>query len=454
MLRVGVITVVLVLGGSALSVGAPTPPVSTGFSDPGYISPVEEFRLPAWGYRNIKLDIRFDAEGHTAEASATTEFSAGEIVLSPAFEHYRESEESVSSLYLRLDGRWHTNRYAQDASDKWWESKTRRLGILADVEAEGKLYFRPGHFLTITGDGWAQHQVIHDEDRRSDRDAEVTDRTYNTYDANLGIGFGFGRVRNVTPVIRAMRVAERLKALGKVSRLSDDTIRKVAEHFSARSGYSKVHDRGNKHFWSDLMASVPGIDGLTAFEVYYISEVINEAIGTRLQGWEASAGVSLTGTQQSAEDEYGLFSGFVAGKWYRNHTLDHQTGLTIRAMLGKPIDGSSERGPEGSVRIGADHLWVIADRLTWKPYLSAQVTFREIDETQDRDSWLKTFQAYSLGSAFTFFVEDSIALTSTGSFYVSRRDTESYPSDRYIIHETGWRVRLSLTYYFDRAFSF
>jgi len=95
-----------VFGGSVLCLGAPTPPPSTGFPDPGYIMPIEEFRLPAWGYQTLKLGLHFSGRGQTTEISGTAETSEGNLSFSPAFGKYHESEKNVTRFSLRVDGHW------------------------------------------------------------------------------------------------------------------------------------------------------------------------------------------------------------------------------------------------------------------------------------------------------------------------------------------------------------
>ena len=453
MLRVIIATLAFVILGSALCAGAVPPTASTGFSDPDRIISIDEFRLPSWGYRTLELGFGLSGMGNTSDDPYKVESTNGSIDVSPQFEWYRESEQRVKHLNLRLDGRWRASRFTDEDTRYPSESKNRHVELVTGIESEWKRYFRPSHFFTITGDGWGVHQVRHTEKRRSKRDKEVRDRTYNAYEAALGVGFGFGRVRNVTPVVRALRLGERLEALGKIPRLSDEEIRRVADQFAVRSGYSRIHNRSNKYFWEDLTDVIAGIDSLTAFEVYYLSEVLIEKIGDRLEGWETAAGLSLRSSEYEGDDRNALLSGFTRASWYKNHTLDHQTGLEISGEVGKHIDGSLEWGPEGSVRLFANHLWVIADRLVWEPNLSGTVSFLEVEATEGRDAWWKTRQTYSLASAFTFFIEDRMALTSSGTFSIERRDHESYQGDRRVRIETHWHLSLTLAYYLDRVLS-
>lgn len=453
MLRVIIATLAFVILGSALCTGATPPPAPTGFSDPGRIISIDEFRLPSWGYRTLELGLGLSGMGNTSGAGYKAESTNGSIDVSPVFERYRESEQRVQRLNLRLAGRWRAARFTDQDTDYPSESKTRQVELVTGIESEWKRYFRPSHFFTVTGDGWGVHQVWHNEERRHNLYDKVRDYTYNAYEAALGVGFGFGRVRNVTPVVRALRLSERLEALGKVPRLSDEEIRRVAHHFAVRSGYSQVHDRSSKYFWEDLTDVIAGIDSLTAFEAHYLSEVFIENIGDRLEGWETAAGLSLRSSEYDGEDRNALLSGFTRASWYKNHTLDHQTGLEISGEIGKHIDGASEWGPEGSIRLFANHLWVIADRLVWEPYLSSTVSFLKTEETEGLDAWWKTTQKYSLASAFTFFIEDRTALTSSGTFYIQRRDRESYQGDRYVLLDTRWQLSLTLTYYLGRVLS-
>jgi hypothetical protein len=389
----------------------------------------------------------------TSQTDRKTEQTETSLKISPEYERYREGEESIKHLRFRLDAGWSTDRSRTTDAEYWVEYEHSDVALVADIESEWKRYFRPNHFFALSAEGSGTHRLLHSEERGYNRDEEVKDRTHNKYNAALRIGFGFGRVRDVTPVVRALRLGERLAALGRVARLSDGEVQGVAEHFARRSGYSRVYDRSNKYFWDDLAGIVAGIDSLSAFEAHYLSEVFAEKAGDRLEGWNAAAGLGLTSSDYYVPNRNAVLSGFVLSSWYKNHTLDHQTGLGAKGEIGRHIDGNADLGQEGFVRLYANHLWVIVDRLVWEPEVSGTVYFTKVEETQDREAWWKTSQYYSLTSALTFYIEDRVALTSRGTFRIQRSDRESNRGERYVRHDTDWYVRISLTYYLDRALS-
>jgi hypothetical protein len=427
-------------------------PVSLGFSDPTDTEPISTFRLPDWGYRTLEFGVDFDTRGATGENSSFKEETFnGRFNFSPEVERYQESEEEVKHLYLRLTGGWSGSRLRYDKDDGWSETKRRELRALADIETEWKRYLRPGTFFVLAGDAWGSHTVRRTEELRHDRDPEVAEWTDNTYDAEIGLGLGFGRVRDVTPVIQALRVSERLKALGKTRGLNHEQIQRTADRFAMRSGYSKVHDRGAKYFWPDLLEAAGIAGDLTAFEVYYLRDVLSENLGDRLEGWETVVGVSLVDREDNWGNRSSLLSGFARGRWHRNHSLCHQTGIELRGHLGDFIDGNADRDAAVIISLEANHLWVLADRIVWQPVLSGEVDLERVEGREGQDPSWRGDQDYSLSSDFRFFVEDRTALTWAVAYQISREDLETFKGERYTIHRTSWRVRLALTYYLDRV---
>ena len=451
MLRVTTLLLALLIIGSSVLNAAPSPPAPIGLPDPARIRSIAEFRLPSWGYRTIQLGFDLRGSGKTTNDDYRVKSAEGLVIIQPGVSIYSESEDAISDIALIVNGEWSTSRY----KDYDWryphDYENRYVALSADIEGEWKRYLRPSHFLTIAADARGLHELRHTEEQWLDREKEVSDYTYNTYDVDLMIGLGFGRVRDVTPVVRALRLGERLAALGKLPGLSDREVQGVAEHFTRRLGYSRVYSRSGKYFWDDLRDIVDGMDTLTPFETYYVTDVQMENLGDRLEGWEIAAGPSLASREYDGRDRNAVLPGFARGTWYRNHTLDHQTGLEIEGKLGRHIDGSADLGAEGSVRFYAEHLWVIADRLVWRPHFSATVAFLNVDATDERKEWLRADQRYSLNSAFTFYIEDRVSLNSLASFGITRLDRETYDGHRYMRHRTEWRVSLSLTYYLDRT---
>lgn len=72
---------------------------------------------------------------------------------------------------------------------------------------------------------------------------------------------------------------------------STQDILDAATQFTEYDGYQQTYDRPEKHFWSDMDESTaPDLGSLSTFDMLFLTDVLDEAIGTRLEGWEAIGG--------------------------------------------------------------------------------------------------------------------------------------------------------------------
>jgi Tat protein secretion system quality control protein TatD with DNase activity len=86
-----------------------------------------------------------------------------------------------------------------------------------------------------------------------DRNAGDENRSFGrTREYDVGAGIGIGRSRDVTPLIRAQRLSERLEALGRPP-LSAHQVQQVAQVLAREEGYRIVFDRPDRSFWRDVL---------------------------------------------------------------------------------------------------------------------------------------------------------------------------------------------------------
>ena len=95
--------------------------------------------------------------------------------------------------------------------------------------------------------------------------------------AVLDVGWGLGRVRDVTAVYDIQVLEERLSQIGMLrTRLSSATRRHLMELFYLRGYYDTVHDRADKFFWRDVEALLQADSALKsapdAYVLYRIAE--------------------------------------------------------------------------------------------------------------------------------------------------------------------------------------
>lgn len=124
-------------------------------------------------------------------------------------------------------------------------------------------------------------------------------------ETKLGLGLGYGRVVNVTPMAKAIRLVEALLIQGSISRKPSKAVHnQVANIIAKEAQYASKHGRKDyQKFWlgdieSALKAS--GIlmgNNLNAAGILETRDVlVDERISTRKLGWKVRAGLSYIGT--------------------------------------------------------------------------------------------------------------------------------------------------------------
>lgn len=298
---------------------------SIGFEDPDDTATLLEYRLPDWGWRT--WDATFDLGGAANESYAgdddrdvNNRFSTR---LGTRFEINRESE--------RRD--WRTNGTASGGYQRSHDGSTtaerssRSLNSFLSLSGDLREYLGGGPFFVRVG-GRLSHRYNESitEQRRPEGIPES--RRYGRAES-LGAraGFGVGRVRDVTPLIRAQRLSERLVALGRPA-LTRDQVLAIASVLATEQGYRTVFERPDRSFWRDtLEPMLDPANPLSPYEIFYLRDVLSEDVGPRTQGaWiqvvaNFDESRASSGGQESVSPRRS--AGLVAS-WDHNLNLNHQ----------------------------------------------------------------------------------------------------------------------------------
>jgi hypothetical protein len=279
-----------------------------------------------------------------------------------------------------------------------------------------------------------------------------------------GLGIGFGRIRNVNPVLRALRLNERYKTLTDNS-LSGTEIIRSAEQFSQYTGYQRSYDRPLKYFWDDMNKQTSNrFATLPTFDQFYLNDVFNENLGSRYEGFELSLFVAYSYenslTRDSRDytqniDRYFSILRFayidINAKYYKNLTLNHQLYANFYTAYDLPLERIV--GIDWRIRSNLDFewLWILADR--WQITNSWNSLYTR---SQPKERLVSGFKAYELRSELrsdlNYYIENRMVIT--GSF--SLNNGYSYSNNGSAINRINKESRLSwaftagIQYFFNR----
>ncbi len=402
-------------------------PSSLGFANPDSTKPVRAYRLPTWHWSTwiLRADGRATRRSRSSDGSqprdtvgrANREFDgfAADLSVAPTYRSFWESEERRA--FLRLSPRLSLQRNGRTVSDAQGERERDLLNFNARIALEGTLreYMTDRVFFFGDVDG----SLSFSRDTESGGESGEKTRTAYDADATVRLGIGAGRVRVVTPVIRALRVRERLRTVAPSASVSDEQVQAAARQLARRPGYQAVYDRPDKYFWRDFFGRIGAADR-SPFETFYVADVLREPVGVRREGAEIVVGPSgfydgrlrrideESQPLQRESAERGHVGGFARGQWYRNVTLRHQLGADAEATYRNFVGPQGPVNHEVGFEAEGQWLWVLADRLRLDTRLRANLRYLRDPRAQGA---FRPQTRYVLSSNVLVFVENSLSLT-------------------------------------------
>jgi len=400
---------------------------SVGFSEPWDIKEILDYKLPSWGYQRLAIDFYSSGRDETDSKSLIN------TIFSPTFKIYRESEKNIWEVFVIPS--IHYSYRGENPSVKSFESSFAFKGnihyyIKNDLFIELGENLRGYYYKSWHGDN----------------------RVYSlNYTSEPSIGIGIGKIRDVTPIFRALRLNERLVALGK-SPLSSQEIQDIAKTIAKRKGYISVYDRESKYFWRDLHRLFgPLQKELTAFDYYYLGESLIEKLGTRFNGWDLTARFSYSYkySDQSTTTSYSTLDACLSldSRWYKNINLNHQIGLSSSIQYGFSTEKKASENIEGFILLTTEHLWVVSDRLYLHSELEAFFMTKESKDYYypfaNQLYYYKHINGskkiYDLSLELNYYIEDNFSLSNNISLI--------YLSDNSNGENTSWSYTLGFNYY-------
>lgn len=387
-------------------------PSSVGVSSPNTTQPVRAYRLPTWHWSTWTLQAGGGAN-RVSDRDETDRFSAS-LSGHPTYRSFWESE--TRQAFLWVTPALSVNRNGRSSSPSSNEGETDRLGYETDVRIGGTLreYVAGRTFLLVGTEG----RLAYGWNRRENDIGTETETAFNVR-THLRLGVGVGQVRVVTPMIRALRVRERLRAVAPGASVSNERVQTAARQLARRPGYQSVYDRPDKYFWRDLFDRA-GLSGRSPFETFYVADVLREPVGVRREGAEVIVGPSGSYDRRLNREEQenrltqrdlregGTVGGFARGRWYRNVTLHHQLGADVGAGYTHFLQSEGPVDRQVEFEGEAQWLWVVADRLRLDTRVRADLLFEP--DTQGPGT-LDPTHVYTFSSDLLFFVENSISFT-------------------------------------------
>ncbi len=376
--------------------------------------------------------------------------------LSPSYYLLKETDDRVLKINTRISGAYNYNYSKQNSFRNYnnnlmvYNNYSKQVGFNLNLLFEGD--YRNYIAATDLFYSFGSDFLLDIYDRKIDND-NINDNSYEgakTQSYDFTIGIGWGKIRNVTPVVSAIRFQERLKQLNLINDdLNENTIEALAEQFSKSSYYLQVYDRSAKYFWQDIEKTLANsgvsLSGLNQYGSNYIREVPNEIRFSRNEG--IITGLNLQLLYDNSFHSYNSSLNeqfFTLANAYLNYShqlnLNSQLSFDISLSGGPNLIKNSLVKQEYMFNSLVSYYFELTDRIVASIVNNFALTF------QNATIQRKTL-SNNLKIGMDYFLEDKLALNA--SYQLAYRDKKlefqkNTAANNYIT--------LGLTYYIDRGF--
>jgi hypothetical protein len=440
--------------------------------NPNYKHLLYDYRLPDWGYSEFFIGLGTSNSGTDREREGESDIDnsfSGRIL--PGYRKYFEGEKNTFRLFVHINSDYYHRRSKQKTQQESTQYRNTQGSFTFYFESTYHTYLNdliylhiaPGGTFSYNDDKRLHERTIYDTGEFiEDTDHFISRR----YDVQLNLGIGVGRLRNINPVISALRFNERLAMITGSYELNETDIMELSRLYTRSEGFFLIYDRPKKYFYSMLPNSLQDIvKKLTPWEFLYLDDVTQEIIGDRYEGFEINFGPTLryenripAPTGILFEEEHFLAGIYLDQMYYHNPTVNYQMGVLLNGSYYTSINQNTEIDQLGNVLFSFRNLWNAADRLLVQCNLNFETAFNlyKSDDQNDSRGWQRT-DLYSVDMILTYYLENHLSIYSNSGYsYRHNRpdDISLLLIDDYYFssfkNNKSWNFSVGLNYHFDR----
>lgn len=407
------------------------PPI--GFADRTDLGVLLGYRLPDWGWRTWEADGHFHGGGNRSAhpVLGSSHRLTYDSALATTLSWNRESEARTWALAAGLDGGWRKDRSS-------WNN-----GLIRENELSGSYDVRFGLDRYLTDRPWFVGIKAGVGGTYLDRlGSSYEDPLIRTHENRAQLDLGWGRLRDVTPLVRAQRLAERLVALGR-PRPDAAQVQAAATILAQFGGYQLIYERPEHRFWEKVLAPLIGEQPLSVAEIYYLRDIFVEDLGIRRQGLRAalSGRWHQSGLGDHANYRPGVMATFETS---RNLALDLQIAMQVAILLDwqrPPDDAEDRRVLTTTTQLAL--LWNVVDRTRMDWVISASYS------DQDAVTFSRVNRAVFSQWSWRVFIEDRTSIRPFVDLSWAEQEQQFDQFNPYASRAWAWKYGISLHYRLD-----
>jgi hypothetical protein len=240
-------------------------PAKPGISNDDNIGPVLEYQLPSWNRYSVPLIFDLNSSKQYSEVSDVNDFTKSNIIFNivPGFHYFKKNKDYYNQTHI--------------------EDNTEYISKLNFSYSVNKYIYNSVFIFFNPALG---HENQYWKWERDQNNNNINDKgIYLETKPELEIGIGFGRIRNVTPIIRALRFKDRYESLNPDKTINNEEVQKVAQFISQRNQYNAFYSRPEKYFWRDFSNIIPDkLNTITIDDAFYLAESLSDNMPIRNEG--------------------------------------------------------------------------------------------------------------------------------------------------------------------------
>lgn len=426
----------------------------------------EKYRVPEIIFQNLFIDGNM-LWNYNSDQFARKDYNSLDkinsnvgLMLNPVYKYVRESEDIQISIgsQIRLSGSKSNNERQLIDSEAYeknsHESFQYQLRLIPKIKKylgdSDLFYCANGEFSLVYDFTEIERKNQHYENYDY---SNMSKRNRQSYLIQLGLGIG--RLRNITPLIEAIRLRNRLELLtSKTDKINDDVLLSLAKSISKRSAYNEVYDRADKYYWQEIQETLNkrdiNLNGLNQYASSYLREVFDELKFMRYEGTSLSALMKINYNkswyEQNSKDEVWREQFFVGGGFeftsYNSLSLNSQ--FYIQALLSGSTNATNNPNirQKYSLELNTKYFHELTDRFL--------IMFSNSFEYNILNSYEALKDIKNVFTVdFDYFLEDELTINTGYNWSHSFKKDIYVPSD-YTRNNHG--INIGFTYYFMREF--
>ena len=354
------------------------------FSAP--VATAQEISLYDYDQASSAVDEAYFTGTYSSENNRGSAQSAYNLDLSTNLEQVFSSEDRDTSFKVDVSGNSSRGSDEDDQSEKRYRASS---SITVDN------YFEPGS----NGMFWYG------------RGSVIGDDTFSDLQTTLSAGIGYGRVVNVTPMAKAIRLIDELIERGAIDSAPSRVVyQQIAKIINKEAEFKSQYGSRSKFYQQPWIGAIEKVlientlvqKGLSAKGILAMRDVlIDEKISVRRHGWKVRAGLAYVGRNfEGIKNKPGLELG---AEYHRPINLKTQFSneATLLSILDKDSDSYAFNNDMSLT-------YEIDDRLDWINTWGLNVNHSAVDSDNVITNSLTSTLAYEVGNNLDLTVSAGI----------------------------------------------